>query len=230
MRLKYYLTTIRQMRLNKSFVLFVVLVIAVSIIFTSIYYKSIKPTLKTLSEVSVKSLALKSCNQAVKNSIQGIEYEDLITMQKGDNGKIIALSANVSKLNEISNQVVIDTQKEIEKSSIDYIKMPLGSFLGVDILAGHGFKIKLNTLPTGICTAKFKSTFDKAGINQTLHRITLIVSVKLRTLAPFFSDIQEYTNEIAIAETVIVGDTPSTYYDIQGITDLTSKDTLEMVE
>lgn len=230
MRLKYYLTTIRQMRIKKSFVLLLIMIILFTIIFTIIYYKNVKPTLKTLSEMSVKSLALKSANQAVRNSIQGINYEDLINMQKGNDGKIISIFANVVKMNEISNQVVINTQEEIEKASIDYIKMPLGSFLGIDILAGHGVKFKLNTLPTGICTAEFKSTFDNAGINQTLHRINLVVNVELQTIAPFFSDIQTYTNEIAIAETVIVGDTPSTYYEIQGIADLSQKDALEVIQ
>ena len=230
MRFKYYLTTIRQMKFNKSFVLFVIVTILSTIIFSIIYYKNIKPTLKTLSEVNVKTLALKSCNKAVRDSIQGIKYEDLITMQKGNDGKIITLSANVSKMNEISNLVVENTQKEIEKSSVDYISMPIGSFFGLDILAGHGIKLKLNTLPTGICSAEFKSSFNNAGINQTLHRITLVIDVRLQTIAPFFSDVQNYTNEIAIAETVIVGDIPSTYYEIQGITDLTQKDALETLQ
>lgn len=230
MRFKYYLTTIRQMKFNKSFVLFVIVTILSTIIFSIIYYKNIKPTLKTLSEVNVKTLALKSCNKAVRDSIQGIKYEDLISMQKGNDGKIITLSANVSKMNEISNLVVENTQKEIEKSSVDYISMPIGSFFGLDILAGHGIKLKLNTLPTGICSAEFKSSFNNAGINQTLHRITLVIDVRLQTIAPFFSDVQNYTNEIAIAETVIVGDIPSTYYEIQGITDLTQKDALETLQ
>ena len=63
-----------------------------------------------------------------------------------------------------------------------------------------------------------------------MHKITLVITVQVRTIAPFFSDIQEYSNEVAIAETIIVGDTPSTYYDIQGITDLTQKDTLNMTD
>lgn len=230
MRLKYYSTTIRQMKVNRSFVLFVVMLLTIIIIFTFIYHKNVKPTLKTLSEANAKALALKSSNQAVKNSIQGIKYDDLITVEKDEDGKIRTLSANVSKMNEISNQVVMDTQNEIENSSINYIKIPIGTFFGVTIFGGHGLQVKLNTLPTGICKADFKSVFEKAGINQTMYKITLVITVQVRTIAPFFSDIQEYSNEVAIAETIIVGDTPSTYYDIQGITDLTQKDTLNMTD
>lgn len=230
MRLKYYSTTIRQMKLKKSFVFFVSVIIVSMIIFSTIYFKSIKPTLKTLSEANAKAIALKSSSAAVKNTIKGVKYEDLIIMQKDDNGKIITLSANVSKMNEISNEVVSKTQSEMESSSVNYIKVPLGTFVGLTMFGGHGVKIKINTLPTGICKAEFKSTFDKAGINQTRHRILLVITTQVRTVAPSFIDIQEYTNEIAIAETIIIGDTPSTYYDIQGITDLTQKDTLNMTD
>ena len=138
MRLKYYSTTIRQMKVNRSFVLFVVMLLTIIIIFTFIYYKNVKPTLKTLSEANAKALALKSSNQAVKNSIQGIKYDDLITVEKDEDGKIRTLSANLSKIEEISKQVVMDTQNESENSSINYIKIPIGTFFGVTIFGGHG--------------------------------------------------------------------------------------------
>ena len=230
MRLKYYKTTIRQMKINKSFVLFVLMVITVMIITSSIYNKSLKPTLKTLSETNIEILAQKSSNIAVKNSIQGTTYEDLITTQKDSNNKITSISANVELMNKISNDVVMNTQNELEKSKENYVNVPLGSFFGISIFNGHGIKIKLNTVPTGICNATFKSTFDKAGINQTRHRILLVVTTQIKTIAPFFTDLKEYTNEIIIAETIIVGDTPTTYYDIQGINDLQGKDTLDTLQ
>ena len=230
MRFKYYSTSLRQMKFNKSFVLFFMIVITVLIITSSIYKNSLKPTLKSLSETSVKTLAQKSCNIAVKNSIEGTTYEDLIKTEKDSNGKITSLTANVEKMNKISNDVVMNTQAELEKSSKNYVEVPLGSFIGLNIFNGHGIRIKLNTIPTGICNATFKSTFDKAGINQTRHRILLLVTTQIRTIAPFFTDIEEYTNEIIVAETIIVGDTPTTYYDIQGINDLQGKDTLDTIQ
>ena len=230
MRLKYYKTTIRQMKLNKSFVLFFIMVITVLIITSSIYNKSLKPTLKNLSETSVKILAQKSCNIAVKNSIEGTTYDDLIKTEKDDNGKITSLIANVEIMNKIANDVVINTQAELEKSTNNYIKVPLGTVIGLSIFNGYGIKIKLNTVPAGICNATFKSTFDKAGINQTRHRILLLVTTQIRTIAPFFTDVQEYTSEIVIAETILLGDTPTTFYDIQGINDLQIKDTLDTLQ
>lgn len=49
-------------------------------------------------------------------------------------------------------------------------------------------------------------------------------------LAPFVSDIEEYKNSIVIAETVIVSDTPSSYYNITGVDGVDKKDTLSILE
>lgn len=230
MRVKYYITTLRQMKIQKSFVLFFLFLIFVIILMFNIYYKSIKPTIKLLSEEQAKIVALKSNSSAVKNSVKGIKYSDLIIVEKDSNGKISSLVANVEKMNEISSEVILKTQEELENLEENYIKVPIGTFTGVNILGGHGIKFKIKTLPTGISSAKFVSTFDKAGINQTRHRIMLEVSTQVEILAPFFTGVQEYKNEIAIAETVIVGDIPTTYYDIQGVEDLSKKETLDVLE
>lgn len=228
MRLKYYITTIRQMKFNKSFVFFVVCLISVILLIILMYNKSLKPTLKTLSDTNAKTIAQKCSNEAVKLSISGIKYDDLITLQKDENGKITAIVANTPKMNEISSKVIELTQKEIEETKENYIKVPIGSFFGLTILGGHGVKINLKTLPNGTCNAKFKSSFEKAGINQTIHKIYIEITTDIETIAPFFSDTEEYKNEIAVSEVVLVGDIPTTYYDIQGVTDLKEKDTLNV--
>ncbi len=230
MRVKYYITTLRQMKFNKSFVLFLLIVILVFTILFNIYYRSLKPTIKSLTEDQVKILALKTSNNAVKNVVKGIKYNDLMTLEKDNNGKITSLSANVEKMNEISSDVVLSIQEEFEKYNENYIRLPVSSFTGMSILSGHGIRLKIKTLPLGISSAKFISTFDKSGINQTRHKITLEISTKIETIAPLFTDTYEYKNEIVIAETVIMGDIPSSYYDIQGISDIKLKDTLDMVE
>lgn len=229
MRAKYYMTTLRQMKIQKSFVFFVILVILIVILMLNIYYRSVKPTIKTLSEEHAKILALKSCTNAVKSTVKGVKYSDLIIIEKNSEGKITSLSANVEKMNEISSDVILKTHEELENLEESYIKVPIGTFLGIDILGAHGMQLRVKTLPSGVCLADFYSTFDNAGINQTRHKIILEISTQVEVIAPFFTGVQEYKNEIPIAETVIIGDIPSTYYEIDGITDMTKKEALEMI-
>lgn len=50
-----------------------------------------------------------------------------------------------------------------------------------------------------------------AGINQTRHQILLHVDVYTGILLPGFTASTKVSNEIAVAETVIVGSVPETY-------------------
>ena len=54
------------------------------------------------------------------------------------------------------------------------------------------------------------------------------IKVSMKILAPFYTETKTFKNELLIAETVIVGDTPVTYYDIEGIENLNKKDTLNI--
>jgi len=61
------------------------------------------------------------------------------------------------------------------------------------------------------------SQFSQSGINQTLHRIYLNVNCTVTILTPFDTIEQSITNQVLIAEAVIVGDVPSTYYNLNGV-------------
>ena len=74
------------------------------------------------------------------------------------------------------------------------------------------------------------SNFESAGINQTRHRIYLEIKSKMGVVAPFVSKRVEVINEVNIAETVLIGDVPETYYNLEGVSEVTTDDTLNMWE
>ena len=63
----------------------------------------------------------------------------------------------------------------------------------------------------GTATAKFRDKFTAAGINQTKHQILLDVDVYVTILLPGITTYTKVSNEISVAETVIVGSVPQTY-------------------
>lgn len=95
---------------------------------------------------------------------------------------------------------------------------------------GYGPDISIKTYPLGNIQATFKSNFETSGINQTKHSLILEITAQVKVLAPFISETEEYKNSVVIAETIIVSDTPSSYYNITGVEDLTNKDTVEFLE
>lgn len=221
MRPKYYRRVVRQMNLNKSFVFFLILTISILIIFLQLL-KSIMPTIKTLCENKSKSIALQVTTETVKESTKDIEYNNLMNLYYDDQKKISGLSANVTRMNSLSAEISHKIQEKLEGITESTITIPIGKMLGWSIFSGYGPKLNIKIMPSGNVTADFRTEFVSEGINQTRHTIYIDVTTSVRTVAPFVSDSKKFTTSLKVAETIIIGDIPQTYYNIleQGVDDL----------
>lgn len=106
--------------------------------------------------------------------------------------------------------------------------MHFGSFTGFKLLAGKGPGVKITISPIGNVETDLKSEFTSQGINQTLHRVYLQVKCEVSILTPFDNLSRDVTNQVLLAENVIVGNIPSTYYNLEGLN--SSNDALEVIE
>ena len=68
-----------------------------------------------------------------------------------------------------------------------------------------------------------RSEFTAQGINQTLHRVYLQVACEVSILTPYSNITEKISNQVLIAENVIVGRIPNTYYNFEGIDENQSK-------
>ncbi len=106
--------------------------------------------------------------------------------------------------------------------------MPFGSFAGFKLLAGKGPGIKITIRTIGNVETDLRSEFTSQGINQTLHRVYLQVKCYVSILTPFEDISQEITNQVLLMENMIVGNIPSTYYNLEGMNE--NMDALEVIQ
>jgi len=229
MRLKYYTRTLRQMRLSRPFVFILITLVIILTILISMYNKAV-PIITTLCESNAKYIALEITNKAVSECINNVKYEDLVTLKQDSTGKILALNSDVIELNKLSTNISTSISNKLANMDARYVKIPLTSIFNMGLFSGYGPRLSLNIIPTGNVTSKYKSEFEQAGINQIRHRIYIEISTKVRLIAPFYTSTQEYVNEVTVAENVIIGDTPATYYNISGMESLTKKDSLNLLK
>lgn len=86
-----------------------------------------------------------------------------------------------------------------------------GNFTGNNLLAGCGPEVKVKVIPIGTVTTDFKTEFVSAGINQTRHRVYLTVYCTMYVAAPLVGEEVIVSNEVVVAETVLIGDVPEFY-------------------
>ena len=66
------------------------------------------------------------------------------------------------------------------------------------------------------CIYRWCVNFTQAGINQTLHQLTMSVLVDVSVLVLGETASFTVTSEVVVAETVIVGDVPDTFFQAGG--------------
>ena len=91
--------------------------------------------------------------------------------------------------------------------------------MGSKIFSGLGPNIPIKLYTSGTVETKLRSEFESTGINQTIHRLYLDVQCQISILTPFNNIEETIKNQIVLAENVIVGEIPQTYYNLEGFED-----------
>lgn len=193
---------------NKFFAFFLLFLL---LIFLYVRYVA-TPLIIANTETQIGNFATRSINYAIADTMnQNVSYGDLVSVIKDENGNVGYIEANSVRINLLSktmSKVVMSNFLEFAKGPI---KIPLGSFTGISILAGVGPKVAFNVNPFGEVYCYFTSNFESAGINQTYHKIYLVISIKVNVVFPLKKVVVNSASEVLLCETLIVGKIPEVY-------------------
>lgn len=172
-----------------------------------------RPLLESLATTRVSNTVNRIIFEAVNEAIQegDISYEELISLEKDNEGKITAVHSNMAAFNRLQAQILDIILARIDQVSARELSIPIGTLTGSALLAGRGPRISVRMESVGSSSARFENRFDSAGINQTNHQIVLKVDVSISILLPGFTTATTVSTAVTVAETVIVGSVPETY-------------------
>ena len=91
------------------------------------------------------------------------------------------------------------------------VAIPLGTLLGWQLLAGRGPEVHLQIVPASFVESNVVDTLETAGINQTQHRVCIRFTVEMSAILPGYSTSVDVTDEVCVAQTLIVGQVPEFY-------------------
>ena len=177
-----------------------------------------RDVIRDLAQTQVKNSTSDLTNDAIAKQIEvgNIAYDRLVFFEKDLDGKITALKTNMSEVNRLKTDVLNIINDEIMALESSGIGIPLGSLFLPELLSGRGPAIPVHILTIRNSDASFVSHFEQAGINQTLHKLTMMVSIDVSVLALGETSSFTMESEVVVAETVIVGDVPQTFIDTGG--------------
>ncbi len=174
--------------------------------------------IRKLSVTQITNTTSDLINDAIDEQIAtgNIQYDRIVYFEKDLDGRITALKTNMSEVNRLKTDILNLINDEILALDTADIGVPLGNLFLPELLSGHGPVIPVQIIAIRNSDAAFSSNFTEAGINQTLQKITLTVSVDVTILVLGETDSFTVSSQVVVAETVIVGQVPDTFLETGG--------------
>ena len=204
-------------RIKRCFYGLILLIVVLLVLLFSLRSKY-RLVIEDLAQTQVKNTTSDLTNDAIAKQIAvgDIQYDRIVFFEKDLDGRITALKTNMSEVNRLKTDILNIINDEILALDHSDIGIPLGSLILPELLSGKGPSIPVHILSIRNSDANFVSHFSQAGINQTLHRLNMEVSIDVAVLVLGHTSSFTMSSEVVVAETIIVGDVPQTYLQTGG--------------
>ncbi len=191
------------------FVIIFTLLIIFIYISLKLFDKKVFPYVIQLGEIKAKNQTIKIINKnSTKVLSREFKYDEIIKVEKDNEGKIVLIQSDSAKLNKIAAEMADECNKDLDKMSDETIPVPIGWITEKSLLYNVGPKVYVKVQPVGNITISYDSRFESAGINQSRHKIYLKVKAKVKMKMPLMSKDIEINTEVPVSDTVIVGEIP----------------------
>lgn len=157
-----------------------------------------------LTQEAARGYVLSCVNQAVKEALE--ERDSFVQVERSEGGEPIAVHTDTAALNQLRTQVLSKLEETLNGSVT--VKVPVGSLTGIALLNGHGFPVPLTLRLEASADLSFQTEFESAGINQSCHRVTMLVTVQAYSQSKRFETRTQVETSTVLAETVLVGSVP----------------------
>ena len=194
-------------------------VLALTLLFLLVHTLNarLRPVLEAAASSQATNLMTQAIDAAVDNCLQenNMNYVDFVTLETDLAGKITSITSNTAANSRFKRQVSEAVTQRLNSLDGDALGVPLGTLTGQPLLSGAGPKVRIKVDSVGEVTADYVNSFTSAGVNQTLHRVCLDIRATIYLFLPGEVLPVSVSSSICVAETVIVGETPDTYLNVE---------------
>lgn len=188
------------------------LILVLPLLLAALVWLRLAPEVEELAAAQVADEASDEIAEAITEQMEqnDITYGSVVTLEKDGEGKLLALRTDMNTLNRLRNETLRRINDRIAAEDQSALGIPLGSVFLPALFSGRGPRLPVRVLTIRNADAEYSGSFQEAGINQTLHRITLHVALDVTMLSPAGTKNLRVESEVVVAETVLVGQVPGT--------------------
>lgn len=143
-----------------------------------------------------------------------LQYTDLIRINTDSEGNVNSVEFDTIEITKLKSGIISLVQQNINSKDIIKLSVPIGTLSGNQFLNNKGPTLDMDMKISSAVFSKISSSFTSAGINQTLHKITMSVSTNVYFVMPWYRSSGSFQTEFVLAETIIVGKVPDAYTNV----------------
>lgn len=216
-RIKLKVKKFNSISKDKKIKLIIVGILLILVLFFILLIKTIIPVFEANCLSKANSLGVKIVNEEVRSVMTEYTYDDLIITSTDINGKVNFLESNIVSINDIISKIISNIQNKIDQNESSKVYINMGTISGISFLKNVGPSIGIELETGGNVKAKIYTEFTESGINQTLHRVYVDVETTVKVVTPIAVYSKLIESRVLIAEAIIVGEIPDTYYNLEGL-------------
>lgn len=173
----------------------------------------VRPIIEQTAIYQSKILATRIINDAVYTQLddEDFDYGGLVTLIYNSEKQLSAIESNMVNINRLKAKLNNSINERLYDLDSHDLSISLGTVSGFSSFYNQGPLIPVKVKPEGFVETQLISSFNNAGINQTLHRILVRIKVNISAIIPGYTSSGVVDTEFVIAETVIVGNVPEAY-------------------
>ena len=183
------------------------------------FQKNVKPVVFTYCDALIASLGMDSINKSSADVVALYEYSDFIEIGRDASGKILYLGTNTPLVNGFVRSLALRCENALSAIGKQTAVIPAGAFTGSALMSNSGPKISVDITFFSTVRCDFVTTFENVGINQTRHSIYAKIDVLFNTVLPIAEHEIFLTNNVLVAENVLIGEIPGVYVGDKNATD-----------
>ncbi|SDH60703.1 sporulation protein YunB [Alteribacillus persepolensis] len=198
--------------------------------------KQITPTLLEIANMETQKIATSTINHAVSTTLEDVDMNELIEIEKGNNGDITSIGFNGNVYNRVTTNAVAESQHylaKMEQGSVpesasgliphhtdsedsSLYGIPLGRVTDNALLAQLGPLVPIEFTAIGDVDVELNEEIQETGINNTWVRVSMDLEVDVEIVIPFATDTAVVQTTVPVGMLFIPGEVPDFYSESSG--------------
>ena len=155
-------------------------------------------------------------NNSTTQALEGEWFQDksnFYEIRYDNEGNVTLISADIVVINALMRDVAAASQVNVNQMcKKEDVQVPYSSILGSSLLANYGGKYTFNLELLGNIQCNYRTTFQSAGVNQTLMCMYIDLYVDISVMLPLHVENIKVENSMVVYQNLIVGKVPDFYF------------------